>query len=83
MNTEGEFEDFCLICRCVHHTMETHTDTDLGSTWQEFLPGCQILSANNLPWEGGIAEEAVVRHFKFNKKQNQSLCDATHPGQYL
>lgn len=41
----------------------------LGSTWQKFLPRCQILSADNFPWEGGIAKEAMVCHLNFNKKQ--------------
>lgn len=42
---------------------KSERDIYLGSTWQEFLPGCQILCANNFSWEGGIAKEAVVCHF--------------------
>lgn len=47
----------------------THKEIYLGSTWQQFLPRCQILSADDFPWEGGIAKEAMVCHLNFDGKQ--------------
>lgn len=58
-----------------HTDTETDTHTHLGSTRQELLPWGQILSANNLTWEGGIAKEAVVCHFMSKiKKNKESFC---------
>lgn len=59
-----------LLCFQKRHQ---YRDTHLRSTWQELLPGRQILGANNLAREGGIAQKAVICHCKYNTTNQKDL----------